>query len=76
MGLGFTREFLKVLFGFHKIREMEKLRDWFKKDESEIGNNSPTNGSEGTSKKGINPLWVFLTLVGLIAAAIIISRFC
>lgn len=55
---------------------MEKLRDWFKKDESEIGNNSPTNGSEGTSKKGINLLWIFLGIVGLIAAAIIISRFC
>ena len=55
---------------------MKSLRDWFKKDESEIGRNNPAKGSEGTSKKGINPLWVFLALVGLIAAAIIISRFC
>lgn len=55
---------------------MKSLRDWFKKDESEIGRNNPTKGPEGTSKKGFNPLWIFLGIVVLLAAVIIISGFC
>lgn len=51
---------------------MRDLRDWFKKDESEIGSDNLINDAKGTSKKRFNPLCIFLGIVILFVASIII----